>query len=202
MDFLDPEAREVLRAAGAQVGARVRARPVRSGDGRGADPDGAVVRSRSMPQTPTHDLEIGGDWIAFGSVGERAERRRRGPRPAGRQPGRLPGPHPALADARGRPLLRRLPGRAGRHPRRRSATSTRIHDLVTLADKPIHAYSLGRQRNIDAIEMMRIRRGIDDATLEREPSIFTVINSSLAAASGHADAPGDPRDSAGATRSS
>ncbi len=53
-----------------------------------------------------------------------------------------------------------------------------IHDLVTLADKPIHAYSLGRQRNIDALEMLRIRRGVDDATLDREPSIFTVINSS------------------------
>ena len=53
-----------------------------------------------------------------------------------------------------------------------------IHDLLTLADKPIHAYSLGRQRNIDAVEMVRIARGVDEATLDREPSIFTVINSS------------------------
>ena len=50
--------------------------------------------------------------------------------------------------------------------------------MLTLADKPIHAYSLGRQRNLDALEMARIARGIDEATLDREPSIFTVINSS------------------------
>ncbi len=45
-------------------------------------------------------------------------------------------------------------------------------------DKPIHAYSLGRQRNVDTLEMTRIARGIDAATLDREPSIFTVVNSS------------------------
>ena len=50
--------------------------------------------------------------------------------------------------------------------------------MLTLSDKPIHAYSLGRERNLDAIEMIKIARGLDDATLEREPSLFTVINSS------------------------
>src|SRR4029077_16771398 len=40
------------------------------------------------------------------------------------------------------------------------------------------AYSLGRERVLDAIEMVRIARGLDDETLEREPSLFTVINSS------------------------
>jgi trimethylamine---corrinoid protein Co-methyltransferase len=53
-----------------------------------------------------------------------------------------------------------------------------LYDMLTLSDKPIHAYSLGRERNLDAIEMIRIARGIDDATLEREPSVFTIINSS------------------------
>ena len=53
-----------------------------------------------------------------------------------------------------------------------------LFDMLTLSDKPIHAYSLGRERNLDAIEMIKIARGIDDETLEREPSLFTVINSS------------------------
>ena len=53
-----------------------------------------------------------------------------------------------------------------------------LFDMLTLSDKPIHAYSLGRERNRDAIEMAKIARGIDDATLEREPSLFTIINSS------------------------
>ncbi len=53
-----------------------------------------------------------------------------------------------------------------------------VYDLLTLADKPIHAYSLGRGRITDAMEMARIARGIDDATFDHEPSLFTVINSS------------------------
>ncbi len=53
-----------------------------------------------------------------------------------------------------------------------------LFDMLTLSDKPIHAYSLGRERILDAIEMVKIARGLDDETLEREPSLFTVINSS------------------------
>src|SRR6185503_18111402 len=49
---------------------------------------------------------------------------------------------------------------------------------VAPPDKTFHAYSLGRQRNLDALEMARIARGVDEETLLREPSIFTVINSS------------------------
>ena len=50
--------------------------------------------------------------------------------------------------------------------------------MLTMTDKPIHCYSLGRQRNQDVLEMSRIVRGIDDATLDKEPSVFTIINSS------------------------
>ena len=53
-----------------------------------------------------------------------------------------------------------------------------LFDMLTLSDKPIHAYSLGRERITDGIELARIARGIDQETLEREPSLFTVINSS------------------------
>jgi len=53
-----------------------------------------------------------------------------------------------------------------------------LADCVTLTDKPFHAYSLGRQRNIDGLEIARIGRGISASQLEEEPSLFTVINSS------------------------
>ena len=53
-----------------------------------------------------------------------------------------------------------------------------LFDMLTLSDKPIHAYSLGQERIVDGIEMARLARGIDHETLEREPSLFTVINSS------------------------
>ncbi|MEL6981872.1 MAG: trimethylamine methyltransferase family protein, partial [Actinomycetota bacterium] len=48
----------------------------------------------------------------------------------------------------------------------------------TLTDLPFHIYSLGRQRNLDGIEMARIARGIDDTTLDAEPSLWSVINAS------------------------
>ena len=144
-----------------------------------------VERIRTAPSTftlhapnPAHDLEIGGDWMAFGSVGSAAERRRPRSRPAGRQPRRLPEPHPAVPDAQRRSTSSRgYPVEPiDIHASIRHLDA--IYDLLTLADKPIHAYSLGRQRNTDAIEMARIARGIDEETLDREPSIFTVINSS------------------------
>ena len=53
-----------------------------------------------------------------------------------------------------------------------------LHAALTMTDKAIHAYSLGRERVLDGIEMARIARGVDHETLEREPSVITVINSS------------------------
>ncbi len=53
-----------------------------------------------------------------------------------------------------------------------------LHAILTLSDKALHAYSLGETRNLDALEMVRLARGIDAATLDREPSIYTVINAS------------------------
>ncbi len=52
-----------------------------------------------------------------------------------------------------------------------------LSDCVKLLDKPFHAYSLGQQRNQDAIEIARIGRGINREQLEKEPSLFTIINS-------------------------
>lgn len=53
-----------------------------------------------------------------------------------------------------------------------------LRDMVTLTDKIPHAYSLGRQRIEDGIEIVRIARGVDRETLAREPSLFSVINAS------------------------
>ena len=50
-------------------------------------------------------------------------------------------------------------------------------DFAVLTDKVFHAYSLGRQRNLDALEIIKIARGLDDEQLSREPSLLTIINS-------------------------
>lgn len=51
-----------------------------------------------------------------------------------------------------------------------------IRDLATLTDKAFHIYSLGKERNVDGIEIARIARGISREQLVDEPSVFTIIN--------------------------
>lgn len=48
--------------------------------------------------------------------------------------------------------------------------------FIELTEKPWHVYSLGDGRIEDGLEMIRIARGIDEATLKREPSVSTVVN--------------------------
>ena len=51
-----------------------------------------------------------------------------------------------------------------------------LRDLATLTDKVFHIYSLGKERNVDGIEITRIARGISREQLLDEPSVFTIIN--------------------------
>lgn len=53
-----------------------------------------------------------------------------------------------------------------------------LRAFVTLSDKVFHAYSLGRQRIVDALEITRIARGVSSEQLRQEPSLFTIVNSS------------------------
>ena len=51
-----------------------------------------------------------------------------------------------------------------------------LRDCVTLTDKVFHAYSLGRERNLDALEIARLARDVSYEQLAAEPSLFTIIN--------------------------
>ena len=176
MDFLDEGARDLLKSAGARVeegSQRVR-----------FDRDMVVERIKTAPSSftlhatnPEHDLEIGGDWMAFGSVAS-------APNVADLDRGRRVGNREDYQNLiRLCQMLNPVHFFAGYPVEPIDIHASIRHldalwDLLTLADKPIHAYSLGRQRITDAIEMARIARGIDQDTLDREPSLFTVINSS------------------------
>ncbi|MBA2701409.1 MAG: trimethylamine methyltransferase family protein [Chloroflexi bacterium] len=176
MDFLDPDARALLRTAGAQVepgSQRVR-----------FDPEMVVETIRTAPseftlhaRNPEHHVRLGGDWVAFGTVGsppnvaDLDHGRRVGNRADYQNLLRLAQVLNPIHFLSGYPVE---PVDLHHGVRHLYATL----DALTLMDKPIHAYSLGRQRNIDTLEMSRIARGVDEATLDREPSIFTVINSS------------------------
>ncbi len=52
-----------------------------------------------------------------------------------------------------------------------------LRDFATLTDKVFHAYSLSSKHIQDALEIVKLARGIDDEQLEREPSLLTVVNS-------------------------
>jgi len=52
------------------------------------------------------------------------------------------------------------------------------YGAITLTDRIWHPYSLGRERIADAIEMICIARGVGREQLAREPSLFSIINSS------------------------
>ena len=51
-----------------------------------------------------------------------------------------------------------------------------IADIITLTDKIYCVYSLGAERNRDAIEMTRIARGLTHDELRAQASVFTIIN--------------------------
>ncbi|MGH6922701.1 MAG: trimethylamine methyltransferase family protein [Propylenella sp.] len=53
-----------------------------------------------------------------------------------------------------------------------------IHDKLTLTDKVVHAYSLGKERVEDAMEMVRIAGGLTWEEFAATPRMYTNINSS------------------------
>ena len=176
MDFLHDEAKAMLKAAGADVDPnsdRVRFDKAFVESMIGFAPSQFTLHSRN----PARNLQIGGNAVAFCSVGS-------APNSADRDHGRRPGNH---ADYKNFIRLGQSLDSVhvwGGYPVEPADIHASVRhldalqDMLTLSDKPIHAYSLGKDRNLDALEMVKLARGIDDETLDREPSVFTIINSS------------------------
>jgi trimethylamine--corrinoid protein Co-methyltransferase len=176
VDFLHDEAKALLKEAGADVDPasnRVRFDPSLVEAQIGKAPPQFTLHARN----PERSVAIGGAHVAFCSVAS-------APNAADREGGRRPG------NQRDFQNLVRLSQSfeqihvLGGYPVEPADIHASVRhldalaDMLTLSDKPIHAYSLGRERIRDAIEMVKIARGLDDETLEREPSLFTIINSS------------------------
>jgi trimethylamine--corrinoid protein Co-methyltransferase len=51
-----------------------------------------------------------------------------------------------------------------------------LRDFATLTDKVFHCYSLGKERNVDGMEIARIARGVSMEQFVQEPSVLTIIN--------------------------
>ncbi len=174
IDFLHPRARLLWGQAGADVdGDRVRL-PAELVESLVAE---APATFRLHARNPAHDVEIGGDAVVFGSVasapyvGDTAGGRREGNAADFDALVRLSQTLNAIHVHGGYPVEPTDIHASVRHLR---ATRT----LLTLSDKVPNAYSLGAERNADCLEMVRIARQVDAETLDREPSIHTVINAS------------------------
>jgi trimethylamine--corrinoid protein Co-methyltransferase len=176
MDFLHPEAHAILRAAGAEV---------TPGSDRVRFDRGLILEQIALAparytlhaRNPQHNLEIGGSWLSYGAVSS-------APNVSDLDSGRRPGSMPDFEN-----LLRlgqtlncvHIFGGYPVEPVDLPPETRHLDCLaayVTLTDKLYHAYSLGRTRILDGLEIARIGRGIDHEQLAREPSLTTVINTS------------------------
>jgi trimethylamine--corrinoid protein Co-methyltransferase len=174
MDFLLPEARDLLAKAGAKItDNRVR-----------FDPEMVLETIKTCPsefklhaRNPAHTLNIGGNWMAFGSVAsppnfmELDGTRHAGNRQIFQDLLKLVQMFNIVHFTAGYPV----------EPVDLHASIRHIecsYDMLTMTDKAIHCYSLGRQRNQDVLEMSRIARQVSPEQLDKEPSVFSIINSS------------------------
>ena len=172
MDFTLPEARDMLKAAGAKVeGERVRFDPAMIEELIAHAPSEFTFHARN----PENNQQIGGNAITFGTV---ASPPNSSDMDGGRRTGNYQDYTNFLKLAQYFNCIGFLSGYPVEpidvHASIRHLEALR--DAVLLTDKPFHAYSLGTERIRDGIEIARIGRGISEEQLLKEPSLFTIIN--------------------------
>jgi trimethylamine--corrinoid protein Co-methyltransferase len=174
VDVLHDEARRMMKEHGADV--RPGSERVRF------DPDmilGLVAQAPSEftmhARNRAHSVAMGGDNLVFAQV---ASAPNSSDLDRGRRPGnqtdfrnllKLAQMHNVISTTGGYPVEP-----VDIHPSVRHLEC--IRDLVTLTDKVFHIYSLGKERNVDGIEIGRIANGLTHEQLLDTPVCFTIIN--------------------------
>ena len=163
LDVLEPEARALFDAAGAQIdGDRVRLDPEMVTEVITTAPSEFTLHAPN----PARNLQVGGDNVIFGAVAsapfvsDTAGGRRQGNREDFQNLLRLSQHFNAIHMHGGYPVE---PSEIHASVRHLHAT----HDILTLSDKAVNAYSLGRQRNRDSLEMVRIAPRRDERATRR-----------------------------------
>jgi len=176
MDFLHPEALDILAKAGAEVAPgsqRVRLDRGLVKQALATAPARFTLHARN----PAHDLPIGGRHIAFGSV---ASAPNASDLDNGRRPGSQGDYRNLLRLSQAFNVIHFVSGYpvepVDLHPATRHLDCLR--DCLTLTDKVFHAYSLGRTRILDALELVRLGHGLTEAELSQAPRLFTIVNTS------------------------
>ncbi|TYC52100.1 trimethylamine methyltransferase family protein [Rhodobacterales bacterium] len=176
IDFLHEDAREMLKVAGADVKPgedRVRMDRAMVENLVSKAPSEFTLRARNR----AHDLQIGGNAIAFSCVASapNAVDDDRGRRPGNRQDYR-----DFLKLAQFFNIIHCIMGYPVEpvdiHPSVRHLDC--IADMLRLTDKAYHIYSLGRERNLDGLELTRIGYGLSEEDFRQTPCVATVINTS------------------------
>ncbi|WP_051329491.1 trimethylamine methyltransferase family protein [Geminicoccus roseus] len=175
IEFLHPQALEILAAAGAEV--TPGSPQVRLDRGLVLEMVAkAPGRFTLHARNPAHDLVIGGDVVNFATVGSTPNSHDRA---GGRRPGNFQDYTNFLKLGQSLNCIHIMGGYpvepVDLPPETRHLDC--LAAFVTLTDKTFHAYSLGHTRITDGIEIARIARGISMEQLQREPSLFTIVNS-------------------------
>ena len=174
VEVLHPEARRIMKEHGADV---------RDGSERVRfDGDMLLELIAHAPsqftlhaRNPAHDLRFGGNNIILSQMGSapNCSDTDRGRRPGNQEDFRnfikLAQVHNIINCTGGYPVEP-----TDIHPSIRHLEC--IRDLATLTDKAFHIYSLGKERNVDGVEIARIARGISREQMLEEPSVYTIIN--------------------------
>jgi len=175
INFLLPEARDILAAAGADVekdGLRVRFDRELIMSHIDHIPSEFTLHARN----PEHSLVFGGNTINFSAVGSP-------PNWSDLVSGRQSGTYDAYCDFLRLTQATNIAQLVAGHSVEPMDIETPVRHLdatmamIELTDKIFRIYSLGRQRTLDVLAMVRILFGVDESTLAEKARVFTMINS-------------------------
>jgi len=174
MDVLLPEAQQLFVSQGASLDDnRMRFDPEMILDFVGSAPSQFELHARN----PANTVRIGGDNVAFTAV---ASPPNSGDIASGRRTGNY-ADFQAFVKLSQHLNAIQLHGGYPVEPADLHASVRHLHairDLAILSDKAVNAYSLGADRNRDALEIMRLAHGLSQDQVDEQAIIYTVINTS------------------------
>ncbi len=174
IEFYHEEARAILK----QAGCTVNGENVRMGRDFVMEMVGKAPSTFTItPRNPAHRIEIGGKTLLFGNVSSPPNywdmeigKKVPGNREMCRNLLKLTQYFNCIHFAGGYPVEPVDIHASVRH-------LDVLYDKLTLTDKAMHAYSLGKERVEDVMEMVRIAGGLSHDDFEATPRMYTNINS-------------------------
>ncbi|MEP4197464.1 MAG: trimethylamine methyltransferase family protein [Aliishimia sp.] len=174
IEFLNPEALEILRKAGCKI----------EGSTVFMDRDFVMEMVGKAPSTfeiaarnPAHNIPVGGKHIVFGNVSSP-------PNYFDMEIGKkVPGTRQHCANLLKLTQYFNCIHFAGGYPVEPVDVHASVrhldvlYDKLTLTDKVMHAYSLGKERVEDVMEMVKIAHGLTEEEFCERPYMYTNINS-------------------------